>query len=67
MVYAMRTKAGCQYNKITKTNQDMAIVNPKVIEQYGYNFFAVSDGHGLSGHLVSSCIKTNLPSISTHS
>ncbi len=29
----------------------------------GYHFFAVCDGHGVNGHIVSSYIKNALPSI----
>lgn len=29
----------------------------------GYNFFAVCDGHGVNGHIVSGYIKNNLSSI----
>ncbi|CAK59228.1 unnamed protein product (macronuclear) [Paramecium tetraurelia] len=60
-LYAMRTKAGCQINKATKINQDSAIVCPKILENIGYKLFAVSDGHGLNGHLVSNFIKQTLP------
>ncbi|CAD8198601.1 unnamed protein product [Paramecium octaurelia] len=60
-IYAMRTKAGCQINKATKINQDSGIVCPKILENIGYKLFAVSDGHGLNGHLVSNFIKQTLP------
>ncbi|CAD8192683.1 unnamed protein product [Paramecium pentaurelia] len=61
IIYAMRTKAGCQINKATKINQDSAIICPKILENIGYKLFAVSDGHGLNGHLVSNFIKQALP------
>jgi hypothetical protein len=32
--FLMKTKAGCQVNKVTKTNQDSAIANPKCLEKY---------------------------------
>lgn len=50
-------------NRQTKTNQDTAIVNPKILGQHGYSFFAVSDGHGSLGHFVSGYIKNHLPRI----
>ncbi|CAD8086954.1 unnamed protein product [Paramecium primaurelia] len=61
MIFAMRTKAGCQPNKATKINQDAAIVCPKNVENVGYKLFAVCDGHGLNGHMVSNQIKQQLP------
>ncbi|KAL4506865.1 hypothetical protein ABPG72_001286 [Tetrahymena utriculariae] len=59
--YSMKTKAGCTINKVTKTNQDSAIVNPKILSDINIFQFAVGDGHGLNGHLVSQLIKKNLP------
>ncbi|CAD8091952.1 unnamed protein product [Paramecium primaurelia] len=59
--FAMRTKAGCQPNKATKINQDAAILCPKNLENMGYKFFAVCDGHGQYGHMVSNQIKQQLP------
>ncbi|CAK60007.1 unnamed protein product (macronuclear) [Paramecium tetraurelia] len=59
--FAMRTKAGCQPNKVTKINQDAAILCPKNLENMGYKFFAVCDGHGQYGHMVSNQIKQQLP------
>ncbi|CAD8178127.1 unnamed protein product [Paramecium octaurelia] len=60
-MFAMRTKAGCQPNKATKINQDAAIVCPKNVESVGFKLFAVCDGHGLNGHMVSNQIKQQLP------
>ncbi|CAD8064336.1 unnamed protein product [Paramecium sonneborni] len=59
--YAFKTKAGCQANKTSKTNQDSAIVLPNCLENLGYNMFGVCDGHGSNGHLVSQFIRQALP------
>ncbi|CAD8210462.1 unnamed protein product [Paramecium pentaurelia] len=61
MIFAMKTKAGCQPNKATKINQDAAIVCPKNVESIGFKLFGVCDGHGLNGHIVSNQIKQQLP------
>jgi serine/threonine protein phosphatase PrpC len=60
------------FNKMTKINQDSTIINPKIIAKYicfifkcfstGSYFFAVADGHGVNGHLVSAFLKKNLTS-----
>ncbi|CAD8201617.1 unnamed protein product [Paramecium octaurelia] len=59
--FATRTKAGCQPNKATKINQDATILSPKNLENMGYKFFAVCDGHGQYGHMVSNQIRQQLP------
>jgi serine/threonine protein phosphatase PrpC len=54
--FVSKTKAGTT-GKQTKINQDMPIIEMKF--PFGIKLFAVCDGHGLNGHLVSSFIKTH--------
>ncbi|CAK67434.1 unnamed protein product (macronuclear) [Paramecium tetraurelia] len=60
--FVHKTKAGCQVNKQTKTNQDAAIVFPSNIESQNYGLVGICDGHGVNGHFVSDLIKQRLPS-----
>jgi serine/threonine protein phosphatase PrpC len=55
--FATRTKAGTN-GKQPKINQDMAILESKL--PFGVRLFAVCDGHGVNGHIVSSYIKVHL-------
>ncbi|CAD8143725.1 unnamed protein product [Paramecium octaurelia] len=59
--FVHKTKAGCQVNKQTKTNQDAAIVFPSNIESQNYGLVGICDGHGVNGHFVSDLIKQRLP------
>ncbi|CAD8058554.1 unnamed protein product [Paramecium sonneborni] len=62
MKYVYKTKAGCQTNKQTKTNQDSAIIFPQNIDSQNYGLVGICDGHGVNGHLVSDIIKKRMPS-----
>lgn len=59
--FSVKSKAGCTANKYLKTNQDASITCPKMLLDVNLIFFAVADGHGVNGHLVSDYIKKNLP------
>ncbi|EGR31955.1 protein phosphatase 2c, putative [Ichthyophthirius multifiliis] len=59
----MRTKAGCTVQRMTKINQDTAILIPKILQEINIYQFSVCDGHGEYGHLVSQYIKNNFPKI----
>ncbi|CAD8151939.1 unnamed protein product [Paramecium pentaurelia] len=59
--FVHKTKAGCQVNKQTKTNQDAAIMFPSNIESQNYGLVGICDGHGVNGHFVSDLIKQRLP------
>ncbi|CAK82162.1 unnamed protein product (macronuclear) [Paramecium tetraurelia] len=59
--FVHKTKAGCQVNKQTKTNQDAAIVFPSNIESQNCGLIGICDGHGVNGHFVSDIIKQRLP------
>jgi len=57
--YSYRTKQGVLATNPNKTNQDRLLVKTK-IGNGNNNLFAVADGHGLNGHLVSQLIATNM-------
>ncbi|EGR34564.1 protein phosphatase 2C, putative [Ichthyophthirius multifiliis] len=59
--YSIKTKPGLTIQKIQKINQDSAILNPKNLSGLNLNLFAICDGHGLNGHLVSQLISKVLP------
>ena len=60
--FSFKSKAGSLPNKPIKTNQDAYIVYPNFAGQKDKYFFAVCDGHGVNGHLVSNFVKQHLPS-----
>ncbi|CAK87510.1 unnamed protein product (macronuclear) [Paramecium tetraurelia] len=57
--FAMRTRAGSDQQHSVKINQDSFIA----CRFNGYQFFAICDGHGQNGHLVSQYLKKNIPII----
>ncbi|KAL4474755.1 hypothetical protein ABPG74_001451 [Tetrahymena malaccensis] len=58
--FSCKTKAGCTYDKTPKINQDSPIIYPKQLGEKGISLFAVCDGHGVNGHLISGMIRKNL-------
>ncbi|KAM3129772.1 hypothetical protein pb186bvf_018163 [Paramecium bursaria] len=54
---ASRSRAGCDAHQNMKQNQDVSIQS----KFHGYYFFAVCDGHGVNGHLVSQYLKKHIP------
>ncbi|EAR86481.2 protein phosphatase 2C containing protein (macronuclear) [Tetrahymena thermophila SB210] len=58
--FSCKTKAGCTFDKNPKTNQDSPIIYPKQLGEQGISLFAVCDGHGVNGHLISGMIRKNL-------
>jgi serine/threonine protein phosphatase PrpC len=61
--YGYKTKAGSMPNNVPKTNQDSFIIQANVFGSQFRDYFAVCDGHGLHGHLVSGYIKSHYPKI----
>jgi serine/threonine protein phosphatase PrpC len=59
MRYSYRTKQGVQITNPNKTNQDSLVIKTKLADR-NINLFAVADGHGSFGHLVSQHIAKNI-------
>lgn len=62
MTYSFRTKKGYQQMNPNKINQDSFIAHPNFNQNPYQHLFAVFDGHGINGHLVSLFIKQELQS-----
>ena len=58
--FAFATKTGYSPKNPNKTNQDSFLVLPHLGEYRRTHFFAVADGHGINGKLVSEYVKTIL-------
>jgi hypothetical protein len=58
--FAFATKTGYSPKNPNKTNQDSFLVLPHLGEYRRTHFFAVADGHGVNGKLVSEYVKTVL-------
>ena len=54
------SRAGTEEDGKTKINQDSYIVLPKVNDIENFSIFAVLDGHGPHGHLVSKYVSQNI-------
>lgn len=61
MRFSYRTRKGFIPNNSGKVNQDNFIITPNINNKTWQHFFAVCDGHGPLGHLVSGYIKSCLP------
>ncbi|CAK60912.1 unnamed protein product (macronuclear) [Paramecium tetraurelia] len=59
--YAVRTRKGVQLGNASKVNQDAYVCCAKIENNECIHLFAICDGHGELGHLVSGLIKTQLP------
>lgn len=57
--YSYRTRQGVQVNNPNKVNQDSLLIKTSLAEK-DVNLYAVADGHGVHGHLVSQFIVKNL-------
>ena len=57
--FSVKTKTGSSMGNQKPFNQDSFIVNTSVLNAKHLNFFAVCDGHGADGHVVSAMIKAN--------
>lgn len=57
--FSVKTKTGSSMGIPKPQNQDVFIINPSILSQKFMSFFAVCDGHGSEGHLVSGMIKSN--------
>lgn len=58
-----KTKTGTSMNQTKKENQDVFIIHSNLQGIKGQYLFAVCDGHGEQGHLVSRFIKSKLHSV----
>ena len=58
--YAYRTRQGVQATNPNKTNQDSLLIKTNLTSYEGSSIFAVADGHGMHGHLVSQYLVKNL-------
>lgn len=58
--YAYRTRQGVQITNPNKTNQDSLLIKTNLTSHDGSSIFAVADGHGMHGHLVSQYLVKNL-------
>lgn len=58
--FAFATKTGYSPKNPNKVNQDSFLVLPHLGEYRRTHFFAVADGHGVNGKLVSEFVKTVL-------
>lgn len=58
--FAFATKTGYSPKNPNKINQDSFLVLPHLGEYRRTHFFAVADGHGVNGKLVSEFVKTML-------
>jgi hypothetical protein len=59
--YACGTKTGRLSSSQEKENQDTAILEQQLGNRPDTQFFAVADGHGVSGSKVSFLVKLSLP------
>lgn len=62
MNFAFKTRAGSLPGNVVKTNQDSYIVQTNFLQSRDCALYAVCDGHGVNGHLVSGFVKDTLPS-----
>ena len=60
--FAFKTRAGALPGNVVKTNQDSYIVHTNFCQMREAAFYAICDGHGVNGHLVSGFVKEVLPS-----
>ena len=61
--FAFKTRAGSLPGNIVKTNQDSYIMHNNFCQMKESAFYAICDGHGVNGHLVSGFVKEMLPSL----
>lgn len=59
---SFKSRAGATPGNVPKTNQDAFIINNNFCGFKNKSFYAVCDGHGTNGHLVSGFVKNNLSS-----
>lgn len=57
--YSYRTQQGCQITNPNKVNQDSLVIKTNLASK-GINLYAVADGHGTFGHLVSQYLVKNV-------
>jgi serine/threonine protein phosphatase PrpC len=63
--YSYRTRQGVQINNPNKVNQDSLLIKTNLAERTT-NLYAIADGHGVFGHLVSQFIVKNMSKIYEH-
>ncbi|KAM3142703.1 hypothetical protein pb186bvf_005087 [Paramecium bursaria] len=61
--YALRTKRGIINGHLPKINQDSYVICTNIGRKSYMHFFAVCDGHGQYGHIVSNFLKTVIPNL----
>lgn len=61
--FSVKSKKGSSMGIPKPQNQDAYIINPSITSQKFMSLFAVCDGHGTEGHLVSGMIKSNFTKI----
>jgi len=57
--YSYRTRQGLQITNPNKVNQDSLVIKSNLAEK-NLNLYAVADGHGVNGHLVSQYLVKNV-------
>lgn len=57
--YSYRTRQGVQINNPNKVNQDSLVIKTNLADR-NINLYAVADGHGAVGHLVSQYLVKNI-------
>jgi len=57
--YSYRTRQGVQITNPNKVNQDSLVIKSNLAEK-NINLYAVADGHGTNGHLVSQYLVKNV-------
>lgn len=60
--YSYRTRQGVQINNPNKVNQDSLLIKTNLADR-NTNLYAIADGHGVFGHLVSQFIVKNMSKI----
>lgn len=60
--YSYRTRQGVQINNPGKVNQDSLLIKTNLADR-PTNLYAIADGHGVFGHLVSQFIVKNMSKI----
>ena len=57
--YSYRTRQGVQITNPNKVNQDSLVIKSNLCDK-NINLYAVADGHGAFGHLVSQYLVKNI-------
>ena len=63
--YSYRTRQGVQSSNPNKVNQDSLVIKTNLADK-NINLYAVADGHGAFGHLVSQYLVKNVSKTVEH-